>query len=1187
MDIFLWCLSVLVFFFDLNFRVFNPSLFETNFRTLLRENTFARAKRSSLFTRKKRTKKSLKEENRRRERWFSSFFFFCVVKRVRLFWSLSVVSVNYIIHIKSQKPRRRDTRMEHHESATLMTANDDERVALLLKSGSKRMMTPVSSSFTQKRTAAPTMKAVSIACFVCFCAFAFVSRNHPLKTYLENRLIVQTLGVKPSDVASSSSCEDIVERETQAMTFYATDLFGWSPFVETRLDASYKRRSLKYSLSRSSASAAESSEPSEKEEEEEEDEVAIASPTEIENEVGGTDTSEDERGERQQQQLVVAGSEEEEEVEGEEAATTTATTTDEDNNDAPDDDESTAKTTSENEEDGESSVGRKEVREYENEDEESTEKAAAEKLANAKELLFVPPDKTPYRYAFIDWLKPALQDDPRIANHINDADMVLFTDSFADANPYMAKFLHENDVEDEESRAKWWSEQKDNSKVLAQNLFSRMSKEKDQASRAVAFSNFLFPSERFILREKDEIGVPEYAQVGSDAVVGDNKKNSNVFIAVTDVSPAHIWEKAYKTNGIAMLVPFTANSDIARASLKLKNNFFYERERPEMFYTGDLEFLHDTMQAPMKNLISAEGQNIHLGKSKSLNSDNDVKDYAEGSLRSSFCWIPRSYDKARFETSTRVIDSIAAGCIPVVVVDSIAESLPFKWAVDYKSFMLQVPEKIFVENPLEVAEAVSKISSNALQAMRSKMLDARAKLVWNDQNDAGDACDKDTGRCSLAPKLFLDEILYRVKQNNAEIQSAMCDRRTDGDGSSDWVDGGVWTGEKLCAPWLAKTGLCKASKKDSEREEREESASSKEEDGGETAAEKAVDATTNEETDEKAPESGGEEQVDEKEEKEGEEEAGSSNSFDINEELEAAISGKSRAEKMEEIEAEQKAASEKENLKKARKESERKQIEEALKRQEDGNYELEEEKSIKKEDLKEEIEEQPETAEEKMDTSAMESSIEDEIAATVQPEAKISTPSNDSIASEGEEEEAGSDVKKESDDEQEAREEEERNTSAMESEMESNIEDEIAATVQPSAVITSAAAGESSEEEKETGGEEEQQKEKTPEEEAQDLAEDFASASDSGQDSKSFGEDLYNKLMGGNSIKSATTDDSTTSSSPTSSASTEDNTGIDLDQFETSSKKASDVEDGDPDGDDASRDDADDGWSSSLDNESY
>ena len=76
----------------------------------------------------------------------------------------------------------------------------------------------------------------------------------------------------------------------------------------------------------------------------------------------------------------------------------------------------------------------------------------------------------------------------------------------------------------------------------------------------------------------------------ADAVVGDNKKNSNVFLAVTDVSPTHIWEKAYKTNGIAMLVPFTANSDIARASLKLKNNFFYDRERPEMFYTATWSF---------------------------------------------------------------------------------------------------------------------------------------------------------------------------------------------------------------------------------------------------------------------------------------------------------------------------------------------------------------------------------------------------------------------------------------------------------------------------------------------------------------------------------------------------------------------------------------------------------------------
>ena len=986
----------------------------------------------------------------------------------------------------------------------------NEHAALLAKPARRLAGVPTpppmplsSSSSTAKRT--PPFKALMLVCAICFGLFSVaVSKS---KTYRENRAILRALGVKP---ASHASCEDVVERETRGMTFYATDLFGWSPFpVETRFDAaSYRRRNLKYSLSRSSSSAAESAAPSE-EENEEDVPVAVASPKEIENEVGGTDTSEDERGERQQQQLVVTKEDGNEEEKTKEAATTTTET-------------ETETTDDDNEQ--ESSVGSKDVREYENEEE--TEKKAAEKLANPKELLFVPPDKTPYRYAYIDWLKPALQDDPRIANHINDADMVMFTDSFADVNPYMAKFLHENMDEDEESRTQWWLKQKDNSRVLAQNLFSRMAEERRQASRAVAFTNFLFPSERFILREKDEIGVPEYAQVGSDAVVGDNKKNSNVFLAVTDVSPTHIWEKAYKTNGIAMLVPFTANSDIARASLKLKNNFFYDRERPEMFYTGDLEFLHETMQEPMKKLVKAEGQNIHLGSSKTLNSDNDVKDYAEGSLRSSFCWIPRSYDKARFETSTRVIDSIAAGCIPIVVVDSIAESLPFKWAVDYKSFILQVPEKIFVENPLEVAAAVSKISSDALHAMRSKMLDARVKLVWNDRNDVGDACDKETGRCSLAPRLFLDEMLYRVKKNNAEIQSAMCDRRTDGDGSSDWVDGGVWSGEKLCAPWLAETGLCKATRKtkDLEREETGESTLSKADDvimndGGREA----------EETDDKTPKAKEEEEEEEEEVKEVKEDYDSS--FDINEELEAAISGKSRAEKMEEIEAEQKLASEKEKLRKAQKESERKQIEEALKRNEDGNYESTTSSSVTSEkeedissDVKEESDEQEtrdqneqhaEDSEEKLDTNAMESSIENEIAATIQPEARTTSTSADESAEKAEEEE-----------------------------------------------------------------EEEDQKKKTPEEEARDLADDFASASDSGKDSASFGEDLYKKLVGGG-IKSAVDE---RKSSSTAAEEKEDNTGIDLDAFNPPKSTDDDDDDGLPVN---SRDDVDDGWSSSLDNEAY
>ena len=233
-----------------------------------------------------------------------------------------------------------------------------------------------------------------LVCAICFGLFSVaVSKS---KTYRENRAILRALGVKPASSRSVvASCEDVVERETRGMTFYATDLFGWSPFVETRFGCRpHRRRDLKYSLSRSSSSAAESAEPSE--EENEDVPVAVASPKEIENEVGGTDTSEDERGERQQQQLVVTkedGNEKEKATKETTATTTSETETTDDDNEQ------------------ESSVGSKDVREYENEEE--TEKKAAEKLANAKELLFVPPDKTPYRYAFIDWLKPALQDDPK------------------------------------------------------------------------------------------------------------------------------------------------------------------------------------------------------------------------------------------------------------------------------------------------------------------------------------------------------------------------------------------------------------------------------------------------------------------------------------------------------------------------------------------------------------------------------------------------------------------------------------------------------------------------------------------------------------------------------------------------------------------------------------------------------
>lgn len=96
------------FFFALKFRVFNPSLFETNFRTLLRENTFARAKRSLLFTRKKRTKVSERREQTTREVVFLLFLFLRREKSAIVLVSLCCFCELYNTHQITKAAAKRD-----------------------------------------------------------------------------------------------------------------------------------------------------------------------------------------------------------------------------------------------------------------------------------------------------------------------------------------------------------------------------------------------------------------------------------------------------------------------------------------------------------------------------------------------------------------------------------------------------------------------------------------------------------------------------------------------------------------------------------------------------------------------------------------------------------------------------------------------------------------------------------------------------------------------------------------------------------------------------------------------------------------------------------------------------------------------------------------------------------------------
>ena len=109
--------------------------------------------------------------------------------------------------------------------------------------------------------------------------------------------------------------------------------------------------------------------------------------------------------------------------------------------------------------------------------------------------------------------------------------------------------------------------------------------------------------------------------------------------------------------------------------------------------------------------------------------------YAEGMSSSTFCWIPRGDNP----TSRRIFDAVAAGRVPVVVSDDIARYLPFRWAVDWRAMMLQVPEKVFAKHPEEVAEAVLATAGRRWTRSEREWT-TPGTLLWNDREAPEETC---------------------------------------------------------------------------------------------------------------------------------------------------------------------------------------------------------------------------------------------------------------------------------------------------------------------------------------------------------------------------------------------------------------------------------------------------------------
>ena len=100
-----------------------------------------------------------------------------------------------------------------------------------------------------------------------------------------------------------------------------------------------------------------------------------------------------------------------------------------------------------------------------------------------------------------------------------------------------------------------------------------------------------------------------------------------------------------------------------------------------------------------------------------------------------------------------------------------------------------------------------------VDALRARMDAARYKLLWNDRAAPTDPpCEASRGNrgkktpCSEAPRLYMDEMLFRAATGNAEPDAPLCERR-EGDDAR-FLDGSAWNAQGSCPPWLAMRGVC-------------------------------------------------------------------------------------------------------------------------------------------------------------------------------------------------------------------------------------------------------------------------------------------------------------------------------------------------------------------------------------------
>jgi len=100
-------------------------------------------------------------------------------------------------------------------------------------------------------------------------------------------------------------------------------------------------------------------------------------------------------------------------------------------------------------------------------------------------------------------------------------------------------------------------------------------------------------------------------------------------------------------------------------------------------------------------------------------------DYLKKMLRATFCLSPRGDTSS----SKRTYESIAAGCIPVIIADGLR--LPFERWLDWTAFSVRVKEASALADPLSVLRTLRAIPAARVAAMQAALREARPHFLWH------------------------------------------------------------------------------------------------------------------------------------------------------------------------------------------------------------------------------------------------------------------------------------------------------------------------------------------------------------------------------------------------------------------------------------------------------------------------